>query len=365
MRRKYSCIAVALAIVLSPCASAWAQTRTDVITLLNGDRITGEIMDLDRGRLQLKTDDAGTLDIEWDKIANIEARRQFEVETSDGRRLLGSFERTVDRVVLVVSSGGNVSLPMPEVTRITAIGASFWAKLDGSVDAGFTFTQSSGIAQTTLNTDTVYRRPAFLFRLSSSATLTQNSADDEADGDDRDDRASLEFSYVRYRGRRLFISGATGFETNSSLGLLLRSQVGGLVGMRLVNTNRAQFEVGSGLVFNDERGVDTEPTQNVEGLLSLRTSYYTYDRPRTTFDADIQYLPQPEHVGPSAAAARFLRPARAGEGLLRGAQRVLYLRQRPAGSRGRSHRCRRRGLGRLVVLTFAASNGLTPGHNEP
>jgi len=287
MRRKCSCIAVALAIVLSPCASAWAQARTDVITLLNGDRFTGEIMSLDRGRLELKTDDAGTLDIEWDKIASIVAARQFEVETSDGRRLLGSFGQTADRVVLIVGSGGTVSVPMLEVTRITVIGASFWKKLDGSVDAGYTYTQSSGFSQTTLNTATVYRRPAFLFRLSSSATLTQNS-DDEAD---RDDRASLEFSYVRYRRRRLFISGATGFETNSSLGLLLRSQVGGLVGLRLVNTNRAQFEVGAGLVFNDEHGVDTDPTQNVEGVFSLRTSYYTYDRPKTQFDADIQYYP--------------------------------------------------------------------------
>ena len=106
-----------------------------------------------------------------------------------------------------------------------------------------------------------------------------------------DDRAALEFSYARYRGRRWFVSGATGFETNESLGLVLRSQVGGMVGLRLVNTNRAQFEVGSGLVVNDERGVDTEPTQNVEGALGLRSSYYTYDRPKTEFYGDVQYLP--------------------------------------------------------------------------
>ena len=34
------------------------------------------------------------------------------------------------------------------------------AQLDGSVDAGFNYTRSSGIAQTTLNSNTVYRRPA-------------------------------------------------------------------------------------------------------------------------------------------------------------------------------------------------------------
>ena len=105
--------------------------------------------------------------------------RQFEVETSDGRRLLGSLGTTAARVLVIVGSDGDVSLPMPEVTRITAIGASFWAKVEGSVDAGFTYTQSSEIAQATLNADSVYRRPAFLFRLTSSATLTKSSDEDE------------------------------------------------------------------------------------------------------------------------------------------------------------------------------------------
>jgi hypothetical protein len=44
--------------------SADAQPKTDVVRLLNGDRITGEVIALERGRLQLKTDDAGTIYIE-------------------------------------------------------------------------------------------------------------------------------------------------------------------------------------------------------------------------------------------------------------------------------------------------------------
>ena len=44
------------------------QGRTDVVTLANGDRITGEVVRLERGRLEFKTDDAGTLYLEWDKL---------------------------------------------------------------------------------------------------------------------------------------------------------------------------------------------------------------------------------------------------------------------------------------------------------
>ena len=178
----------AVAILMSSSATAWGQKRTDVVTLLNGDRITGEVISLNRGRLELKTDDAGTIDIEWNKIAGVEAARGFEIETEDGRRVLGSLARAADRGGMVVAaSEGVVSLSMSEVTRITPIGTSFWRKLDGSLDAGFTYSQSSGIAQTTLNADTSYRRPAFVVRLDGSATLTTRRDDTE-----RDDRGFME-----------------------------------------------------------------------------------------------------------------------------------------------------------------------------
>jgi len=81
-------LAMAIAIVVTvllPCTVS-AQGRTDVVTLANGDRITGEVIRLERGRLEFKTDDAGTLYLEWDKLTSLVANRLVEVVTSDGRR---------------------------------------------------------------------------------------------------------------------------------------------------------------------------------------------------------------------------------------------------------------------------------------
>ena len=50
-------------------------------------------------------------------------------------------------------------------------------------------------------------------------------------------------------------------------------------------------------MFNDERGVDVEPTQNVEGLLQLDASYYTYDRPKTNLDLSLRYYPSLSDAG--------------------------------------------------------------------
>ena len=277
------CLAVALVLVF--CAHAHAQ-RTDVVTLGNGDRITGEIINLNRGRLEFKTDDAGTLYLEWDKLASVVAARLFEIEIEDGTQYLGSLGAAPARSISVVGADVTTPLQMSGVTRISPIGRSFWQKIDGAVDAGFSYTRSSGVAQLNANWNQAYRQPAFTFRTVLSLTATEKD-DDEG----RDDRGSFEASFLRYPWKRWFFTVVGRFETNESLGLTLRSQVGGAVGPRLVNTNRAQLVVGAGVVVNDERGVDVEPTRNVEALLMFGWSFFTYDRPKTTLDVTTQYYP--------------------------------------------------------------------------
>ena len=278
-------------IVMSSLAVVRAQGKTDVVYLANGDRITGEVDRLERGRLEFKTDDAGTLYLEWDKLSRLVSMRMVEVLTTDGRRFLGSLGRGAERSIRVVTSE-EVSLQMSEVTLITPIGTSFWRQLDGSIDAGFSYTKSSGVAQLNMNSDTVYRRLASRARL--TASLTQTEKDD---GSGRDDRAFLEMSYLRYPWQRWFILTAGRFETNESLGLTLRSQIGAAVGPRLVNSNRAQLVLGAGMAFNHEQGVDVEPTQNIEALFTLETAFYTYDRPKMNFDVNLQYYPSLSDTG--------------------------------------------------------------------
>jgi len=278
--------ALVLLFLLACAPDAAAAPKTDVVTLRNGDHITGEIQRLQRGQLDLSTDDAGTISFEWDKVARVTANRLFDVGTSDGRRFFGSFGPTTDYSLAIAMGGQTVTLAMAEVTLITPIGTSFWRKIDGSFDVGFNYTRSSGIAQINVNSDTVYRKPKFEANLNISLTCTR-----QEEGGARDDRGWLQAAYVRYPWPKWFVSGSGRFETNESLGLRLRSQVGGAVGPRLVNTNRAQMLLGGGLVFNDERGVDTEPTQNVEGLLTFQSSYFTYDRPKRNFDVSFQYYP--------------------------------------------------------------------------
>jgi len=284
--------ALALAIVFGLSGVVSGQAKTDVVTFANGDRITGEIKRLERGRLEFTTDDAGTLYLEWDKLISLLATARYvEVLTTDGRRFFGTLGQAAAREVAVIAPEGTTAIPMSDVTLITPIGRSLWRKLDGAVDFGFSYTKSSGIAQLNLNWDTLYRRPASSLRLRASVTETRQDPDAEDEPSEEDDRASVVGSYLWYPWQRWFVTAAATFESNQSLGLDLRSQLGGAFGPRVINSNRAQMILGAGLVVNDEHGVDVAPTQNLEGLLTFKTAYFTYDRPRTNIDVDLAYYP--------------------------------------------------------------------------
>jgi len=292
-RPDYALIAIlvtALSLTLAP--NSFAQGRTDVVRLANGDHITGEVVALERGRLEFKTDDAGTLYLEWDKLTSLVANRFVEVVTESGLRYLGTLGPSTDRSISVVGPQSSTALLMSDVALIRPIGRGFWNKLDGSIDAGYNYTKSSGVAQFNLNSDTVYQKPASRFRLTASATLTQKD-----DDSGRDDRGTVEMSYLHYPWQHWFVTAAGRFESNESLGLVLRSQIGGAIGPRLINTSKAQMAFGAGLVVNDEEGVDVGSTQNLEGLLIFRTSYYTYDRPKTNLDVNVQYYPSLSNIG--------------------------------------------------------------------
>ena len=62
------CAGVVFALLTVLVSTAGAQPKTDVVRLANGDHITGEVKSLNRGQLEYKTDDAGTIYFEWDKI---------------------------------------------------------------------------------------------------------------------------------------------------------------------------------------------------------------------------------------------------------------------------------------------------------
>ena len=116
-------LAAALVVVAASAgASAAAAAKVDVIVLKNGSRIVGEIKQMTKSRLELGTDDIGTLQIEWDNITEITAPEFFEVEHMNGGLYFGALKpgATADTLE-IVADWGNDQLPLREIVRVQLV----------------------------------------------------------------------------------------------------------------------------------------------------------------------------------------------------------------------------------------------------
>src|SRR5271167_4560769 len=75
--------------LLLAAASAWGRDKTDIVMLDNGDRLTGEIIQLEHGQLELKTDALGTVYIEWPRVSGLSSPVVFMVENLGGHDEFG------------------------------------------------------------------------------------------------------------------------------------------------------------------------------------------------------------------------------------------------------------------------------------
>ena len=263
---------------------------TDVIVLLNGDRITCEVKTLSHGRVQVTTDDIGSISIEWDKIATVTTAGQFDIATRDGRRLVGVLRPAPagQSGVGVVADGQTVTFSFLDVVSFRPVRSRFFAKIDGSMDLGASYTQSSGVAQASFDTTAAYRQPSFEASVALSTSLTRNN--DSADSPDSA-RYSLNLGHKRFHANRWVSAPFVLIEHNPDLGFDLRSTAAMTFGRFVVQSNRAEVLLGAGAAVGRELPVGEEATTNIDALIALSSSLFTYDYPKTSIDLSVLMFP--------------------------------------------------------------------------
>ncbi len=146
-----SILALLAALSVACPSPAWCSPKVDVLILLSGDHITGEIEKLDLGTLTFKTDDMGTLSIEWEKVGELNAPEVFIVETGDGSRYFGSLTSPAPGRITVSKSQKQILLDMNSVVRMYPIKRTFFRRIDGNVNIGLSYSKRSFVASLSLD----------------------------------------------------------------------------------------------------------------------------------------------------------------------------------------------------------------------
>jgi hypothetical protein len=160
-------------VLLFAAPPAPARDKADVVTLQNGDRLTGEIIRLEHGQLELKTDAMGTVYIEWPRVSGLSSPVVFMVEhlggQSDFGRLGGSNGHlTID------DAGRLTDLPLTDVARLGPVQDSFLARVRGSASAGINYTKATSIKVSSFRFDAEYHGRNTLASLSGSADVASS-----------------------------------------------------------------------------------------------------------------------------------------------------------------------------------------------
>jgi len=274
-------------VLLLSAADAIARERTDVVWLKNGDRVTGEIKELERGKLRVKTDSMGDVYIEWGDIATFNSVFAFQFELLTGQRFTGSVSNESGaQTITMTTAQQKIELELDSVVRISQIESSFWQRLHGSLSFGYNFTKASDVAQTNLSFSIDNRTEIRKHSLSGSAILTSDQASQSTQS------SNLSFDTTRFRSNRWFNLYVAALESNDELGLDLRSSIGAGIGRFLHQTDHSEFAlVGGALATYEQLQGQASSQENLEGLLGLGYSRFLYDDPM--IDLNVSLLAYP------------------------------------------------------------------------
>lgn len=255
---------------LFPCAGrVLAAPKVDVVTIERGTRLMCEIKGLDRGRLTIGTDALDTVYVYWDRIEGVTSPRVFEVELQDGRRYYSSLDVVAPRRLRVGPAGTGTELDMHAIIRITPIEATFWNRLDGHVDFGFSFNKAQLETRWTLNGAVDYRSRNY----EGSVTLaSQLTAREDADGLSRN---TLSLSGRRLFRRRWFGVVVGQLQENQELSLDLRTVVGGGGGRYVVQSNSTTLQLYSGVVHTREQFSGEDVRNSPEALVGTKWDWFS------------------------------------------------------------------------------------------
>jgi hypothetical protein len=277
------------------CGSAGSDaTRPDVLTLKNGDRLTGELKSLDRGLLSFDIDAAtDTVRIEWDEVHRLTSTQHLEVRLDTGERHFGSLTDPGREDSVAVSSDDNTEvLPMTRVVRMAPIEDTFRQRLSGDISAGYNFTKASDVSQLNLGLAVAYEGTEHIVEASFD-TLTTDSGESGSF-----DRSDVYLQHLRLLRDRWVVGQVAMLETNESLGIDLRSSFGGGAGRTLRQTNERLLALFGGAVITQERITDSNQQEDsVEALFGLSAQWFRYDEPELDVTTRFSVFPSLSQSG--------------------------------------------------------------------
>lgn len=293
---------------------ALAGSKTDVVVMKNGDRLTCDIKSLNSGVLYVSLDYAiGKISVEWSQVVRLESTQTFILTTENGSVYRGTLKTgnpaPQGPMTVTVLDGANqtVVLEQSDVISIDPIAEDFWRRFNGAISGGLLYSKGNQAAQYDFSSETEYLRERWSAELDFNSNLASSS------GDTVSTRNQLRLS-----GRHLlprphyFYGGALSFLQSSEQGIRVQTSGGGGIGRFLTNTNTASISVLAGLGLqrtNYNQSVFSLPPQTVaSALIGVELKLFRFDKTKLNIFTDIfPAISDPGRVFVATNASYFVK----------------------------------------------------------
>lgn len=254
-----------------PCAQAvalWAAAAAgsfaDTVILKNADRISGEVLKLENNKLALKTEYAGTIQVDWSAVERLQSGKRFRIEIENQRQLTGLVSVSPMGVNVICENDVVLLEPLRVVALApadeTVVKNNFWRTLEGNVDVGYSLARgNSRLNQSSLGVRAQYRAPAWRAQADASSLFSRQS---DAPSTSRH-TGSLRLD--RFLGTETFVFALTSLERDERQLLDLRTNLGGGFGWKVVRSSRTELSLLGGATFVNEDFRRRSPQEPARG----------------------------------------------------------------------------------------------------
>jgi hypothetical protein len=279
---------VLLVLTLSPICSA--REKKDVIQFANGDRMTCEIVKLEKGYLYVKLAvGEGTVSLDWSKINHIESPQTFVVADKTGVRYTGSLQSTAEgkapeeAQLQVTDPSASEVIPAKDVVELHTTDPGFWQNLHGGVDAGVNYSKQQNRTQYNFETNALFERAKWLASGNYESSFSGG-------GNISDLRNEVRLNITRQLlSPRNFYGGLADFLQSDEQQLDLRTTLGGAVGHMFNYTNNSFIAAFVGVDWNGERysaAATVDRTGNsAEAILGTQVNFFRFKTTNILADA--------------------------------------------------------------------------------
>lgn len=234
---------------ISICGSieAWSHAKTDLITVVNGDQITGAVNAMTAGKLSVSTSYAGTVNIKWREIEQIESRYLYEIRLDDGERIYGRFTtNTTENQLTLRVSGTNRQVEIDDIVEVRSIEEELSDKLDLQLSS--TITADPDDKRLVLYASGTYDVRGGRTNFSARVDDTRSTPRDEDPSSSNASFLQISREFWRERGtaQSYRVLNAR-YDTNDELNIDHRGSLGLGLGRYLINDLGHELAVSAGL----------------------------------------------------------------------------------------------------------------------